>query len=109
MTSGNLFEPRAGACPGAGRSVILVFHECYQTAIMRRDQDNALEALMEQLIESGTEEMASVFASLFNLAMRIERERFLCAREGSLGFALRSRDDEHEERRSCTYCAREPG
>ncbi len=46
---------------------------------MRRDQDNALEALMEQLIESGTEEMASVFAGLFNLAMRIERERFLCA------------------------------
>ncbi len=44
---------------------------------MRRDQDNALEALMEQLIESGTEEMASVFAGLFNLAMRIERERFL--------------------------------
>ncbi len=46
---------------------------------MRRDQDNALEALMEQLIESGTEEMASVFAGLFNLAMRIERERFLRA------------------------------
>ncbi len=31
---------------------------------MRRDQDNALEALMEQLIESGTEEMASFFAAL---------------------------------------------
>jgi hypothetical protein len=46
---------------------------------MRRDQDNALEALMEQLIESGTEEMASVFAGLFNLAIRIERERFLRA------------------------------
>ncbi len=46
---------------------------------MRRDQDNALEALMEQLIESGSEEMASVFAGLFNLAMRIERERFLGA------------------------------
>ena len=46
---------------------------------MRRDQDNALEALMEQLIESGTEEMASVFAGLFNFAMRIERERFLGA------------------------------
>ena len=38
---------------------------------MRRDQ--------EQLIESGTEEMASVFAGLFNLAIRIERERFLRA------------------------------
>ena len=46
---------------------------------MRRDQDNALEALMEQLIENGSEEMASVFAGLFNLAMRIERERFLGA------------------------------
>ncbi len=46
---------------------------------MRRDQDNALEAWMEQLIESGSEEMASVFAGLFNLAMRIERERFLGA------------------------------
>ncbi len=46
---------------------------------MRRDQDNALEALMEQLIESGSEEMASVFAGLFNLAMWIERERFLGA------------------------------
>lgn len=46
---------------------------------MRRDQDNALEALMEQLIESGTEEMAEVFAGLFNLAMRIERDRFVRA------------------------------
>jgi transposase-like protein len=34
---------------------------------------------MEQLIENGTEDMASVFAGLFNLAMRIERERFLGA------------------------------
>jgi transposase-like protein len=34
---------------------------------------------MEQLIENGTEEMASVFAGLFNLAMRLERERFLGA------------------------------
>ncbi len=34
---------------------------------------------MEQLIESGSEEMAAVFAGLFNLAMRIERERFLGA------------------------------
>ena len=46
---------------------------------MRRDQDNALEALLEQLIENGSEEMAAVFAGLFNLAMRIERERFLGA------------------------------
>ncbi len=46
---------------------------------MRRDQDNALEAVMEQLIENGSEEMASVVAGLFNFAMRIERERFLGA------------------------------
>jgi transposase-like protein len=46
---------------------------------MWSDQDSALEALMEQLIENATEEMASVFAGLFNLAMRIERERFLGA------------------------------
>ena len=50
---------------------------------MRRDQDSALEALLEQLIESGSEEMASVFAGLFNLAMRIERERFLGATPSS--------------------------
>ncbi len=36
MRSGNLFEPRAGACPGAGRSVILVFHECFQLAMENR-------------------------------------------------------------------------
>jgi transposase-like protein len=34
---------------------------------------------MERLIENGTEDMAAVFAGLFNLAMRIERERFLGA------------------------------
>ena len=31
---------------------------------------------MEQLIESSSEEMASVFARLFNLAMRTEHRRF---------------------------------
>jgi transposase-like protein len=46
---------------------------------MRNGQDTAIEALMEQLIENGSEEMAAVFAGLFNLAMRIERERFLGA------------------------------
>ena len=46
---------------------------------MRREQDKSIEALMEQLIESGPEDMAEVFAGLFNLAMRIERERFLRA------------------------------
>ncbi len=46
---------------------------------MRKDQDSAVEALVEQLIEGGSENMAPVFAGLFNLAMRIERERFLGA------------------------------
>lgn len=34
---------------------------------------------MEQLIENGAEDMAAVFATLFDLAMRIERERYLGA------------------------------
>jgi putative transposase len=46
---------------------------------MRREQDTAIEALMEQLITNGSEDMAAVFAGLFDLAMRIERERFLGA------------------------------
>ena len=46
---------------------------------MRKDQDSAVEALVAQLIEGGSENMATVFAGLFNLAMRIERERFLGA------------------------------
>ena len=46
---------------------------------MRKDQDSAVEALVEQLIEGGSENVATVFAGLFNLAMRIERERFLGA------------------------------
>ena len=46
---------------------------------MRNVQDTAIEALMEQLIANGSEDMGVVFASLFDLAMRIERERFLGA------------------------------
>ena len=46
---------------------------------MRNGQDTAIEALMEQLIANGSEDMGVVFASLFDLAMRIERERFLGA------------------------------
>ena len=46
---------------------------------MRSEQDRIIEALMEQLIEGGAEDMAAVFAGLFNLAMRFERERFLGA------------------------------
>jgi transposase-like protein len=59
---------------------------------MRQTQDTAIEALMEQLIENGSEDMASVFAGLFDLAMRIERERYLGASHyertpGRLGYA----------------------
>ena len=46
---------------------------------MRQEQDTEIERLMEQIISSGSEDMASVFAGLFNLAMRIEREQFLGA------------------------------
>jgi len=59
---------------------------------MRQPQDTAIESLMEQLIETGSEDMASVLAGLFDLAMRIERERYLGAGHyertpGRLGYA----------------------
>ncbi len=46
---------------------------------MDRRKDTAVEALVEQLIEHGPGEIASVFARAFELAMQIERERFLGA------------------------------
>lgn len=46
---------------------------------MRPDQDTVIESLMDQIISNGPEDMASVFARLFDLAMRIEREQFLDA------------------------------
>ena len=46
---------------------------------MRQEQDTVIEDLMEQIISNGPEDMASVFARLFDLAMRIEREQFLGA------------------------------
>lgn len=39
----------------------------------------AVEAVLEQLIEHGPEEMAAIFARAFDLAMQLERERFLGA------------------------------
>ncbi len=42
-------------------------------------KDTGFEAIMEHLIEHGANDMASVFARAFELAMRIERERFLGA------------------------------
>jgi transposase-like protein len=46
---------------------------------MDKGNDTAVEAILEQLIEHGPGDIASVFARAFELAMRIERERFLCA------------------------------
>jgi len=46
---------------------------------MDRQKDTAFEAVLEQLIEHGPCDIASVFARAFELAMQIERERFLGA------------------------------
>ena len=46
---------------------------------MRHHHDTALADLMAQIISNGAEDMASVFAGLFDLAMRMEREQFLDA------------------------------
>jgi transposase-like protein len=42
-------------------------------------KDSAIEAILEQLIKEGPNGVAPAFASLFELAMQIERERFLGA------------------------------
>jgi transposase-like protein len=42
-------------------------------------KDTAIEAILEQLIETGPSDLAGVFARAFELAMQIERERFLGA------------------------------
>jgi len=42
-------------------------------------KDTTVEALLEHLIEHGPNDIATVFARAFELAMRIERERFLGA------------------------------
>ena len=46
---------------------------------MPEPQGTIIAALMEQLIQTGPEGMAQAFTALFNLAMRLERERFLGA------------------------------
>lgn len=46
---------------------------------MDKRKDKAVEAVLEQLTEHGPDEIASVFARAFELAMRVERERFLDA------------------------------
>jgi transposase-like protein len=42
-------------------------------------KDTGVEAILEHLIEHGANDLATVFARAFELAMRIERERFLGA------------------------------
>jgi putative transposase len=46
---------------------------------MDRQKDTGVEAILEHLIEHGANDLATVFARAFELAMRIERERFLGA------------------------------
>ena len=46
---------------------------------MDRQNDTGVEAILEHLIEHGANDIATVFARAFELAMRIERERFLGA------------------------------
>jgi len=42
-------------------------------------KDTAIEAVLEHLIEHGPDDIATVFGRAFELAMQIERERFLRA------------------------------
>ena len=46
---------------------------------MDRRKDTAVEAVLEHLIEHGPGDLGGVFARAFELAMQIERERFLGA------------------------------
>jgi transposase-like protein len=46
---------------------------------MADPKDTTIAAIMEHLLEQGPGGMADVFTSLFNIAMRLERERFLGA------------------------------
>lgn len=46
---------------------------------MPESQDKLVATVMERLIEEGPESMAQTFATLFDMAMRLERERFLGA------------------------------
>ena len=46
---------------------------------MQTRDDQVVAELMEQLIETGPEGMASAFTALLNLAMRLERERHVGA------------------------------
>lgn len=46
---------------------------------MYSQKDTGVAAILEHLIEHGTNDLATVFARAFEMAMRIERERFFGA------------------------------
>lgn len=46
---------------------------------MDERQDTTIEAILEHLIEHGPDDIATVFARAFEMAMQVERERFLGA------------------------------
>jgi transposase-like protein len=46
---------------------------------MTKNDDNPLSLIMEQLISEGPEGMASILTTLFNIAMKLERDRYLQA------------------------------
>ncbi len=46
---------------------------------MTQNNDSPLSTIMEQLISEGPDGMASVLTTLFNMAMKFERDRYLQA------------------------------
>ena len=75
---------------------------------MDNRQDTTVEALLEHLIEHGPDDIGTVFARAFELAMRIERERFLRARAPE---PVQTTDgdgrvdtNERDPRRTCPEC-----
>jgi transposase-like protein len=59
---------------------------------MRQHQSNGFESIMETVMATGSDDMGAVFGRLFNMAMQVERERFLNAQayertEGRRGYA----------------------
>ena len=46
---------------------------------MTPNNDNSLSAIMEQFISEEPDGMASVLTTLFNMAMKFERDRYLQA------------------------------
>ena len=68
---------------------------------MRRESDAPMAGFMEQWIAHGSEDTASVFAGLFERAIRIERERFLGAAHrpefNKVSLALSTREEYNEK------------